>query len=203
MALRALPPPRHHQLAGPLQVALVQRCLVGQGMIRGDHQGHGDAPQGAGNQLPLGVRLLVADAELGPPALEQLGHIFHQREQQLQLHRRVAAGERLQQGPQPGQVGVIVDGERQARLYAAGQLPGNGLQPLTLGQQHPRLLTDAGPRLGQHRVAAAAIEQLEAEVDLQVGNGGAHHRLRLAQPARRRRERSRLSRRQQRLELFQ
>ncbi len=203
MALRPLPPSGHHQLAGPLQVTLLQRRLVGQGVIRRDHQGHGNRPQGAGDQLPLGVRLLIADAELGTAALEQLGHVLHQREQQLQLHRRVTAGELLQQGAKPGQVGVIVDGQGEARLDAVGQFSCDGLQSLALGQQHPRLLTDAGPRLGQHGIAAAAIEQRKAEIDLQVGDGGTHHRLGLAQPARRRRERPGLGRRQQCLEVFQ
>ena len=57
MVLPSLPPSGHHQLASPLQVALLQRRLVGQGVIRGDHQGMVTVP-GAGDQLPLGVRLL-------------------------------------------------------------------------------------------------------------------------------------------------
>ena len=40
-------------------------------------------------------------------------------------------------GSQARQVGVIVDGQGEARLDAVGQLAGDGLQSLALGQQHP------------------------------------------------------------------
>lgn len=100
-------------------------------------------------------------------------------------------------------MGVIVDGQGQARLDTGGQLAGDGLQALALGQQNTGLLADAHARLGQHRIAAATIEQLEPQIYLQIGDGGADHRLRLAQLARRRRKGACLCGDQQRLELFQ
>ena len=156
-----------------------------------------------GDNLPLGMHLLITDAELGPAGHQHLGHILHQREEQLQLHGRVTSGEFLQQGAEPGEVGVIIDGQGEARLHPGRQLPGNGLQPFTLRQQDPRLLHHAGPRVRQLRIAAAAVKQGERQIDLQIGDGAAHHRLRLAQLAGGSGKRAGFGGRQQDPQLFQ
>ncbi|GAB5991616.1 hypothetical protein AE1304_10750 [Aeromonas enteropelogenes] len=71
------------------------------------------SPQSTGNYLPLGNSLLVTDAKLGAAADQHVGHILHQGKEQLQLDSRVTAGKLFQQGAQPGQMGVIVNGQGQ------------------------------------------------------------------------------------------
>ncbi|MCY1226544.1 hypothetical protein D9M72_387790 [compost metagenome] len=115
------------------------------------------------------------DAEIGAALEHQPADVFHQGEQHFQLDRRETAGERFEQLAQRFFRIQLVNGENQARLDALAQAFGHAAEVLAAFQDHARFRQQPLAGRGQHGVAAGAVEQCVADIDLQVRHGGADH----------------------------
>jgi len=71
---------------------------------------------------------------------------------------------------------------RSSALFAHRQLRGVGLQLVGLVQQEAHLAVEGVPRLGELNPIARAIQQVQAQLALQLGDCCEHRRVRAVQP---------------------
>ncbi len=138
-----------------------------------------------------GIALLPGQqAQRGATTADQLQYVLTLGIQPFQFDLRERLGEALQDPLLWIELVDIGKHHGQARLDRRGQAHAQLLQARIGSQDFLRVPQYLSPGLGQLRVAPAAIEQAQAQVGFQVGNGGTDCRLGLAQASRRRRERT-------------
>ncbi|MCY1530549.1 hypothetical protein D9M68_657400 [compost metagenome] len=182
----------HQQLALPRQVLAPHRAAVGQRVVAGHEHALAHAADVALVEAGAHRAAVEMKGHAGALLLDVVGHLgrgaVEQRELEARKLHRQLAHQRADGGVRQG----FVQRQRQRGLVAFVQRAGALVELLGLPQQLARLEQQHPPRVGQLRVAARAVEQRHAEVDLEQPDGGAHGRLGLAQVARRGRERAAL-----------
>ncbi len=105
-------------------------------------------------------------------------------EVQVQTRGRVVVEEPAKQGQRVGQRAEVADDDAQLAFLAQAELGRVPLQRLQLVQERLGLVMERAPGVGQPGAIAAAVEQRQAELRLQVADRGEHGRVGAPQPCR-------------------
>jgi hypothetical protein len=167
-----------HELDVPGETARGERSRDGGERVRGrgDH-GHLDRPQ-EHRVHPLGRGGQGADHPESAAAVE---HGLEDGAQGLDVEAQRRVGKGFAEPRDGG--GERVDGEhhvhgdRQLGLESAREAPRTRLELVHAGDGRPRLGEEGAALLRQHGSPAAPVEEPDAELPLEIGEGLAHHRL--------------------------
>jgi hypothetical protein len=128
------------------------------------------------------------DGEVGRFVAQRLDRAREALGAEVQPHLREALAHGVERGRERPERRHRVHREAQGRLRLAGERAREAAQRLRALDHDGRALEEAAARLGERGAVRAAVEQLDAELLLEVAHQLAHRRLRLVEARRGRRE---------------
>ncbi|MNP13487.1 hypothetical protein D3C76_1057690 [compost metagenome] len=176
---------RHQQLPVPRQFAAIRIVLAGELMPGAAHRDHLDGAEALPFQRLRHAFVVEQQAEVGAILQQLARHVALGAAGQLHFQQGELVGQRLQAGKHRLVGHRLVLGQAQQCLLAAHQRAGAAFQAFALAQHFPRLVEQGAAFGGEHRLAStAALEEDDAEISFQHGDGRTHRRLHALELAR-------------------
>ncbi len=100
---------------------------------------------------------------------------------EMEARARTGVEEAAQQAQRLAQRAEVADDDAQLALLAHRELRRVVTQPAELAEKDPRARMKGAPRLGQPHAIAAAVEEAEAQLRLEVLHRGEHRGMRAAE----------------------